>query len=329
MVDDGDSFSTPAEQGLYDIFPDTGTYVRTSSLPGVLPSDLDAFGSGELSYLVDNSFGTIQLQADTPGLGFNLGIGVRTIGSGRDGFLYGSAFGGEFYRINPITHSSNLLGTSMPSYTGLCALPNGVMLGVAGTQLYEVDRLTGAGTPMLSLPFNMGDLACSLDGRVFGIGQVFSTGSGQLYEINMGTGAATYLMNLPVIPGLFSFFSIGSEPGSFVAADGIQLSGPASASPGSSVTLSVSGARNFSNFVLLVSTARIVTDRKTLWHGGHPFGLASPVRVFANGQTDGSGNAILSLTVPVTASGTFYLEVGLQDSAGLIHDSNELQVVVQ
>lgn len=329
MVDNGDYYSTPSEQGLYDIFPDLGTFVRTSGVPGVMPWDIDAFGSGGLSYLIDNSFGTIQLQADGSGFGFNLSIGIRTLGSGRDGFLYGSAFGGNFYRINPANQSSVLVGTNTPNYNGLCTLPSGVMLGVAGTQLYEVNRLTGAGTPTLTLPFGMDDLACSLDGRVFSVGAFFTAASSELYEIDMVSGAATFKMTLPLIPRQFTVHSIGSEPGSFVPEDGILLSGPANVSPGASVSLSVSGARNYSNFVLMVSSARILTDHKTLWHSGHPFGLAQPVRILTNGQTDASGSASIPLSVPVSVSGTFYLEIGLRDSAGLIHDSNELTVVVQ
>ncbi|MDA1114344.1 MAG: choice-of-anchor B family protein [Planctomycetota bacterium] len=109
--------------------------------------------------------------------------------------------------------------------------------------------------------------------------------------------------------------------------DGLQLTGPFSASPGQSVNYSLSSAPAVSPAWLLASRTLAFTTRF-----GHVFDLADPVQLIASATTDGAGVANFSVTVPLGIAGrSVHLEAAarLPGPGFAMADSNFLTLTVQ
>jgi hypothetical protein len=102
------------------------------------------------------------------------------------------AFPERFYRVNPDTGQSTLLGTTTSAfYPGLDFRQNGVLYGSSST-LYTVNTIDGTATTVGALPDLLTSIAFSPADRLFGV----SNNGETLYELNPSTG--TSLRSVPL-----------------------------------------------------------------------------------------------------------------------------------
>jgi hypothetical protein len=102
------------------------------------------------------------------------------------------AFPERFYRVNPDTGQSTLVGTTTSAfYPGLDFRGNGVLYGSAST-LYTINIIDGTATTIAPLPELLTSIAFSPADRLFGV----SNNGETLYEIDPSTG--TSLRSVPL-----------------------------------------------------------------------------------------------------------------------------------
>ena len=120
----------------------------------------------------------------------------------------------------------------------------------------------------------------------------------------------------------FELLTIDKVPGN---KDTILLSGPTTATVGSTVTYNISAAPASNTYWLAWSK-----NLNGSVIGGHTFDLGAPARIAAKGTTDANGAAsVTSPPLPGSLSGlTFYLEVAATDGTDLF-DSNPIALSVQ
>ncbi len=99
---------------------------------------------------------------------------------------------GNIFTVDSSTGASTLKGNAGVVLTDIAFAPNGSLYGVSFSNLYSINKNTGAATNIGSLGFNdVNALTFSSAGKLYGAGN----GSGTFYEINTGTGAAAALFN--------------------------------------------------------------------------------------------------------------------------------------
>ncbi len=185
-------------------------------LPGIALLVLSAVGLKADVYayagLGSGEFGTLDLNTGAFNPLSNLGVTPAGLGVA-GGTLYAASYGnGTLYRVNPANGSFTQVG--IPSdvfYSGGFGSTTSGLYGLAGTELYSINPLTGAATAIGSDGINLQgwrDLSVNSGTLYFGNGA-------DLYTINTTTGAGT----------LVGAFGGGAEIGALVMEGGVLYGG--------------------------------------------------------------------------------------------------------